>query len=214
MALTFDWGSSSPPPTLLLSVKGGKNTRLMDRSAPGVCATPLAPQVSKYRSLCLRNLLPVLRIWLPVQLREVIGGILSISRCDGLGWPAVVGSVGLLFLPDCWAASLVCLFKLAQQGPVGASYLFLSYFLLPFALSGQIQTLIPSTSHPRSSTYILLPDNRSIRISPLRGGQTAGSRGHELQSIAGQRSFPISADREPAVPTDLLPTAVSQPAKY
>lgn len=144
-------GAPAPPSTLLLSVKGGKNTRLTDRPAPGVCATPLAPQVSKYRSLCLRNLLPILRIWLPVQLREVIGGILSISRCDGLGWPAVVGSVGLLFLPDCWAASLVCLFKLAQQGPVGASYLFLPYFLLPFALSGQIQTLIPSASHPRSS---------------------------------------------------------------
>lgn len=155
-----------------------QNTGLTDRSAPGVwCAPPLAPKASKYRSLRLRNLLPFLRIWLPVQLREVFGGILSISRCDGLGWPAGVGNVGLLFLPDCWAASLACLFKLAQQGPVGASYLFSLSFSPPHPSfwSNSNINYVHISSSPLPATYILLPDNRSIRFSPLRGGQTAGS---------------------------------------
>lgn len=52
----------------------------------------------------------------------------AISQCDGLGWLAVAGSVGFLFLPDCWAASLVCLFKLAQRGPAVARVILFCFF--------------------------------------------------------------------------------------
>lgn len=204
-------GAAAPLSHLSFQSRVAKHAADGQISACPVFARRLLPR--KFQSLSPRNLLPSLSSWLPVQLREVIGGILSISRCDGRGWPAVVGSVGLLFLPDFWAASLVCLFKLAQQGPVGASYVFFSLFFFFSILSLSLWSNSDINSIRISSsllfaTYILLPDNRSIRISPLRGGQTAGSRGHEPESITGQRLFPITADREPTN----RPTCSRQPS--
>lgn len=92
-----------------------------------------------------------------------------------VGWPEWGASV--FILPDIWASALVCLFKLAQQGPEVAS----DFFFL-----GQILTVILPTSFSVPPTCSPSPDSRSIRISSRQGWQTGRSEGHVPECTAGQ----------------------------
>lgn len=68
------------------------------------------------------------------------------------------GALVFFTLPDCWAASLVCLFKLAQQGPVVARVIFFIYFWSNFNIRS---VRISFSLTPRTP----FPNKRSIRIS-------------------------------------------------
>lgn len=95
----------------------------------------------------------------------------------------------VFILPDCWAASLVCLLKLAQQGPVVArvisssSSFFLSFFninSIHISLS-RTSRVLPSAT---SDQYILAP-------SELAGWEA--TRSCALEHAAGSGSLIIAA---------------------